>query len=138
MKGMKSHMNHPSRRDCNLHSPARAGSTASVPAKQVSTERKSLWRNQTGAFLALGLSFVIVGVIAGCGSSSANPAQQTPLISVAITQLPPSSMIAGNSAMVSATVINDPANAGVDWVATCASAPNCGTFTPSHTVTGGT
>src|SRR5277367_88633 len=77
--------------------------------------------------------------IAGCSSNGTRSlASTTPLISVALTQAPPASLIAGSSAPVSATVASDPANAGVDWVATCASAPNCGSFSPSHTASSGT
>jgi hypothetical protein len=76
--------------------------------------------------------------LAGCSTNSAKSVSQTPVISVAISQAPPSSLIVGNSAQVSATVTNDVANAGVDWVAVCGSAPTCGSFSPAHTASGGT
>jgi hypothetical protein len=37
---------------------------------------------------------------------------------------------------VSATVSNDPASAGIDWIATCGAATNCGHFSPPHTDSG--
>lgn len=138
MKGTKSDTNHPHRTDCNLQSFARRRFVASVSAHLVRAVQKSLRKNWTGTFLAMFCSFVAVGVLAGCSNGSAKTGPQTPLISVAMTQLPPTTMITGNSAAVSATVTNDPANAGVDWVVTCASAPNCGTFSPSHTASGAT
>lgn len=73
----------------------------------------------------------------GC-SASASKTPQTPIISVAITQAPPASLNVVGTAQVSATVTGDPANAGVDWYAECASAPSCGSFSPSHTASGGT
>ena len=142
MKGIKSPMNDPHRSDRDWQSFARMGFVASVPAHQRRTERKGLRRDWIGAFLVLFCSFATVGVITGCNTSHANATPQTPLISVAITQAPPTPMITGNSAIVSAVVTNDPAAAGVDWVVTCASAGNsgspCGTFTPSHTASGAT
>jgi len=138
LKGMKSHMNHPHRSDRNWQSFARTGFVTSVPAHQGRTERKALRKDWIGAFLAVFGSFATVGVMAGCSTASHNtPPTQTPLISVALTQGPPASMIAGNSVNVAAAVTNDPASAGVDWVVTCgASGSNCGAFTPSHTASG--
>lgn len=83
---------------------------------------------------AASLAFLLV---AGCGSGSKAPSfDVTPVIAVATTQAPPPSLLVGTSATISATVTNDPANAGVDWVATCNSAPICGSFSPSHTASG--
>jgi len=124
-------MNHPHRSDRNLQSFARPGFVA----------RTSPETGRLGALLAILCGFAFVGVMTGCKSGAAsttNTDGQTPLISIALTQSPPASMIAGNSAMVSATVANDIADAGVDWVATCASAPNCGSFNPKHTTSGAT
>src|SRR5215470_7889567 len=66
--------------------------------------------------------------VAGCSSNAAKTTSGTPVIAVSMTQVPPTSLIVGTTAQVSATVSNDIAEAGVDWVATCASAPQCGTF----------
>ena len=137
MKGMKSDMNHPHRSDRNLQSFACTGFMASVPAHQARTGRQSRRNDRIGALLAMVCSLVTIGVMAGCSTGAANSDHpQTPLISVVITQGPPTSMIASNSVTVAATVNNDPANAGVDWVVTCATASRCGTFTPSHTANG--
>ena len=62
----------------------------------------------------------------------------TPIISVAITQTVPPNLTVGYAIPLSATVSNDPADAGVDWIATCGSAPLCGSFSPAHTASGGT
>ncbi len=90
------------------------------------------------------MPFVIVlGILlglSGCGlvGSKATASSETPAISVAITQAPPTSIIVGNAVPMSATVSGDPANAGIDWVATCGSAPLCGSFSPAHTASGAT
>jgi hypothetical protein len=131
-------MNQGNRSNRNLQSLARTGFAHCVSAPLLRTERKGLGKASICAFLAISSILATVGVMAGCNTRAASAGSQTPLIAVVMMQLPPSSMIAGNSAMVSATVSNDPSNAGVDWVATCASAPNCGTFTPGHTASGDT
>lgn len=136
-------MNDPLRSDRDRQSFAVMGSLASVPACQARTERKCLRKDWFGALLALLGGLTTFGVMAACGSGAAKSSfqeTQTPLISVALTQGPPSSMIAGNSAIIAAAVTNDPANAGVDWVATCTITANinppCGSFNPSHTASG--
>jgi hypothetical protein len=89
------------------------------------------------ALVLLVISVVAFGGIIGCSTGSAkNQPSQTPLISVALTQLPPAILPVSTSAQVSATVNNDPADAGVDWVAICGSAGSCGHFTPAHTASG--
>jgi predicted small lipoprotein YifL len=60
-----------------------------------------------------------------------------PTIALALTQPPSSSLMPGAQTTVNATVTNDSANLGVDWVASCASA-NCGSFNPPHTASGAT
>jgi hypothetical protein len=135
---MKSSMNHPHRNDRELESFASTHFVANGTGNRARTERKGLRKDWIGGFVAILCSFATLGVMTGCNTSAANPATQTPVISVAITQFPPASMIAANSTSVSATVTNDVANAGIDWVATCGSAPNCGTFSPSHTASGAT
>jgi hypothetical protein len=91
----------------------------------------------------LGFLLFVVGLAAlfgtaGCSGNVTSANGTTPNISIAITQAPPTSLFVGNSAQVSATVSNDIAGAGVDWVASCGSAPNCGSFSPSHTASGAT
>jgi hypothetical protein len=135
MKGMKSDMNSPHRSDSIMHSVARIVFLANIPAQLERTERRVLRKDRIGAILTLCCSFT--GLVAGCGTGHVNATPQTPIISVALTQAP-TSMIVGNSATVSATITNDPANAGVDWAVTCANAAKCGSFTPSHTASGDT
>ena len=88
------------------------------------------------AFSALVPGLTAFFVLAGC-SANVSKTSETPLISLAITQAPPTSLNVVGAAQVSATVSGDPANAGVDWFAECASAPTCGSFSPSHTASGG-
>jgi len=91
--------------------------------------------------LPLGLLLVAFWGMTGCGSGSsgsANSGSQTPIISLVMNQSPPASLLTGGSATVSATVSNDLANAGVDWVAACNGGLQCGSFSPPHTPSGGT
>ena len=86
-------------------------------------------------WLVLGLAAVLE--TAGCSANATRTNDaSTPIISLAITQAPPASLTVGGTAQLSAAVSNDIANAGVDWVAGCGSAPNCGSFSPSHTASG--
>jgi hypothetical protein len=98
------------------------------------------WGVNLGALLMCIAGLTAFWGMSGCSTGSARiaPPLQTPVISVAIVQAPPSSLIVGSGAQVSATVSNDAANAGVDWVASCGSTPNCGSFSPTHTASGGT
>src|SRR5271168_5009243 len=99
----------------------------------------SSWSASIRAFLLCLVALAAIFAVAGCSTNAAkNALLQTPLISVAITQPPPASMLVGGNAPVSATVAYDLAGAGVDWVAICGSAPNCGSFSPSHTASGDT
>src|SRR5215475_7644573 len=98
--------------------------------------RSDRFRFHVAASLALAL-MVFCGLV-GCSTSRPQtlPAQ-TPVISIAMTQESPVTLPVGAQAQVSATVSNDPANAGVDWVATCGSATtSCGSFSPAHTDSG--
>jgi len=89
------------------------------------------------AFALLALTLLAFCGLAGCSSSkSQSLLPQTPVIFVELAQLPPATMPVSTSAQVSATVSNDPANAGVDWIATCGGLTNCGHFTPAHTESG--
>jgi hypothetical protein len=54
---------------------------------------------------------------------------------ICLSQAPLPSLQAGTQVTLIATVINDPANAGVDWSVSCGSS-SCGSFTPSHTASG--
>ncbi len=55
--------------------------------------------------------------------------------SIAFTPAAPSSVTAGGTLSVNATVSNDPGAGGVNWTVSCASSP-CGSFTVSHTASG--
>lgn len=63
-----------------------------------------------------------------------------PVISVAISHAPSTSLAEGKTTTVAATVTGDSTNAGVDWTASCgSSAPGaCGTFNPATTNSGST
>lgn len=89
-------------------------------------------------FVVVGLSLIAFCGMAGCSSSTAKTESQTPLISVNMSQTPPASMTVSSSVQLTAAVNNDVANAGVNWVAVCTGPVGCGTFTPSHTPSGGT
>lgn len=123
--------------EANLVSFGRGGrvETGFQPHRQ--TKEQSYRSRCCRAFLHCVLALPAFLGIAGCSANATKTeGTLTPTISVAIVQAPPSSLIVGTSAPVSATVSNDPANAGVDWVAICGSAPNCGSFSPSHTASG--
>jgi hypothetical protein len=89
------------------------------------------------ALVSLALTLMAFFGVAGCSTSPAkSQSSQTPVISVALVQLPPAALPVSTSAQVSATVSNDAANAGVDWIATCGGATDCGHFAPAHTDSG--
>ena len=104
------------------------------------TKTEQSWQSTCVGILCFMLGLAAVFGLAGCSASATrtNASLTTPIISIAITQAPPSSLFVNNSAQVSATVGNDLAGAGVDWVASCGSAPNCGSFSPPHTASGAT
>jgi hypothetical protein len=83
--------------------------------------------------LLVAVSIVLVGCVGGKATTSAN---QTPTISVSMVQAPPSPLSVGSKATVAATVSDDVANAGVDWVPICNSTAPCGSFSPAHTASG--
>src|SRR5579862_6417841 len=108
------------------------------PAKVQTDRRMDRFCSLGFGFLAsLALTLVAFFGVAGCSTSPAkNQPSQTPVISMALVQLPPTTLPVSTSAQVSATVNNDPANAGVDLIATCGSTANCGYFSPAHTDSG--
>jgi hypothetical protein len=96
-------------------------------------------RSLCHTFLSFVVGLAALLGMAGCATNAAKTSSSlTPLISVSITQAPPLSLTIGSTAQVSAMVNDDLANEGVDWVATCGSASNCGSFSPSHTASGAT
>ncbi|OLE48258.1 MAG: hypothetical protein AUG46_04065 [Acidobacteria bacterium 13_1_20CM_3_58_11] len=78
------------------------------------------------------LLIAVVG-LSGCGGGS--PQTTPPAIVVTITTAPPASLGVGGTAGVAATVVNDTANAGVQWSCT-PSPPACGSFTLTSTASG--
>jgi hypothetical protein len=122
--------------ECGSVSHGPSGSTENCLSAD-SSKKPAFSRHRNGADLPLMLLLAFAIAMAGCGITSTKAsASLTPIISVTISQAPPTPLLVGGTAIVSATVNNDIANAGVDWVAMCSSAPNCGTFSPSHTASG--
>lgn len=113
---------------------------ADSPEKCLGTHRRkklTLARVPCGAHAPLLLLVAVSIALAGCvGGKTAASSDQTPTISVSITQAPPSPLSVGRTATVAATVLDDAANAGVEWRAMCTSAPLCGSFSPAHTPSG--
>ena len=79
---------------------------------------------------------LVVASVGMLGCSTGTTKVVTPTISLLVTQPPPASLLVGGTATVSATVSNDIANAGADWVAVCVSTHPCGSFSPAHTDSG--
>jgi hypothetical protein len=59
-----------------------------------------------------------------------------PVISVAFSPAPPTSLITSATQLITAVVSNDSANAGVVWTVTCGSSGACGDFNPTATASG--
>jgi hypothetical protein len=74
--------------------------------------------------------------LAACGGSSHTTTTPPPAISIAFTGTVPTSLPAGTTAMITATVSNDSSNGGVNWSVSCGSAGACGTFSASNTASG--
>ena len=64
------------------------------------------------------------------------PPPPPPNLSIAFQPAPPTSVPIGTTAMLSATVTNDPNNYGVDWSLTCSMPGNCGSLSAPHTASG--
>jgi hypothetical protein len=92
--------------------------------------RRCRTATQGPQFLAL-ISFAFTLAACGGGGGGSNPLP----ISVAFVSEPPSSIIAGGTASIAATVGNDPAARGVTWSARCQSA-QCGSFSAATTASG--
>lgn len=86
-------------------------------------KRARLW-------FAIGSTGLLFAFIA-CGGGSHTPPKQL-TVTVTIT---PTTLQAGGTAQVSATVANDSSGKGVTWAVTCASAP-CGSISPTATPSG--
>jgi hypothetical protein len=122
----------------NLVSSGRAGSVE----KCFQTRERFGEKSWCGAWRLFPLFVVGLAALlgmAGCAlTGKTNASATTPIITVTMTQIPPAYLNVQNAVPLSASVSDDPANAGVDWVALCGSAPLCGSFSPAHTVSGGT
>lgn len=115
----------------------RIGSIKSFKTHRLFKQQSSRTLRHTLLSFVVGLA-TLLGM-SGCSTNSAKTnTSLTPTISLVLTLAPPPSLTVGGTATISATVNDDIANAGVDWVATCTSAPNCGSFSPSHTSNGAT
>lgn len=127
--------------ECGLSFCQESGSSGS--GSSFSPGRKPASRIlRCGALLPLLFLLIACSAMTGCGLtgpgvSKASDLVTTPTISVSLMQTPPAQVPVGGTAVVSATVSNDIANAGVDWVAMCGSSSACGTFSPAHTASGG-
>ena len=94
-------------------------------------------RAQWASELFTGLLLLVLALnLSGCGSVGSSSSNTSGNATIAITKAPPSSLAAGGTAAISATVTNDSTNAGVDW--SCAPAAACGSFSPTHTASGAT
>lgn len=78
---------------------------------------------------------LVAAVLLGLSSCGGGDSSNQYPISVIFSTAPPSSVSIGTTASVAAIVNNDPANAGVNWSASC-SAAACGTFSPTSTANG--
>ena len=80
------------------------------------------------------LQLVLTIAMAGCGGSSSSGVNNQSPITVSVA-LNPSTVQAGGSVQVTATVANDSANQGVTWTVSCPAAP-CGSVSPAATASG--
>ena len=78
------------------------------------------------------LTVILIVGLSDCSSGSATPPPPPPVISVSISQAPPTTMLANTTASVAATVTND--SAGVNW--SCTPTGSCGSFSPTQTGSG--
>ena len=125
---------------CGSVSCGRAGS--GEKCLSVDQGKKLTFRSlRRGAHLPLLLLLAVSIAMAGCaltGTKASSSESQTPTVSISIMQSLPNSLSVSSTTSVSATVSNDVANAGVDWVVICTSGGTtgaCGTFSPAHTPT---
>jgi hypothetical protein len=82
-----------------------------------------------------------MSILAGCGGGTTANVQNPPApaaaqVSIAFQPTPPSSVVIGGSASITAAVSNDGTNAGVDWSLNCPNTGNCGSLNPLHTASG--
>jgi hypothetical protein len=80
-------------------------------------------------YLLLAVPLAAAFGLFGCSSSSVN---------ISISPAPPTSLVIGETASLTANVTGDSSNAGVDWTVSCTPTGACGSFTPTHTNSGST
>ena len=90
---------------------------------------------------SLFLILTAISIIAGCGGGTTAhvqnpPAPAAPQVSIAFQPTPPSSLVFGGTAPVTAVVSNDPSDSGVDWNIPCQNPGSCGSLTLQHTASG--
>jgi hypothetical protein len=105
-----------------------------VKMMQLNSGRSAVATRRWTLFL---LVAAMISLLAGCGGNTnvqnPQPPPQNP-VSVAFTPQPAGSLAVGFTENVTATVTNDPTNAGVDWRLLCqGGAGTCGTLSNQHT-----
>ena len=90
-------------------------------------------RTTTHRRAAFRLSLLAAATLAACGGDGGTP--QVPITVSTPADL--GTIEPGATTQLAATVNNDPANAGVSWTVSCATAP-CGTVSPTATASGAT
>lgn len=119
--------------------PGTGGTCGSFSALHTASGTPTLYTAPT-VVPATAVTITATSVTDGTKSVSGMITVSVPVISIAFSVSPPSSVPVSTAATVSATVTNDNAGKGVDWSVTCAvAAPGCGTFNlnPPHTLSGG-
>lgn len=82
--------------------------------------------------LLLSLPTLACAILAACGNGyNGPPGSKGGALTVQLVQPPPTSLIAGGTAGLAATVLNDTGNGSVTW--SCTPAGACGTFNPTTT-----
>ena len=81
------------------------------------------------------LELVLTMAIAGCGGSNSGGGNKTQVPVTVAVALSPSTVSAGGSVQVTATISNDSTNKGVNWTVSCSAAP-CGEVSPTTTASG--
>jgi dienelactone hydrolase len=87
---------------------------------------------KSSALTLLGVGWIII--IAGCSGGGGGGMQPPLNVTVSVVQ-DTSSVQAGGTAHITATVVGDPTNKGVTWTVSCSPAP-CGSASPTTTASG--